>query len=307
MGCNCCDEPPCPGPSIQSKGSSATGSKEPPPTPCGYSHAGKYWAIRTDSENGSWEEGDYHGTRTANYVYTVAMVDGVCTETGPVCSGSASVTEGPPDGWRGSCTSTLNEDCSWSGTYIETSPTGVVTEYPYTIPCHDRYYPRLSTYSSEVTPEEGESTEELISRVTSDLPPYPSDWGWGSGSASRDLSPDESSFSLSKIKWRLQHQPTGTCYLKVWMRRVTTPEDGEPEYSDIAPYTWTGSGNPCFDDPERAPWAEENFIYGPEAEIGTPSEDGTITVEIVKWSCVEGYTPPDDGTANGYPPVEVEE
>jgi len=104
------------------------------------------------------------------------------------------------------------------------------------------------------------------------------------------------------MKWRLTHARTGTCYLKVWLRTRFVPEGGgDPTLSDLPPYTWSATGNPCFANDSEPPDSEANVAIGDEFEEQEPSFDGTTTVEIVKWSCLEGYTPPDDGTANGYP------
>jgi hypothetical protein len=121
-------------------------------------------------------------------------------------------------------------------------------------------------------------------------------------SAYRNLSPDESSYSLRRFKWRLRHAPTGTCYLKVWLRRKFQPEGGgDPTYTSISPYEWTGSGNPCIAAPDLGAGHEDNEIIGEETSEDEPATDGTVTIEIVKYSCISGYTPPDDGSANGFP------
>jgi len=312
MACNCCEQPPCPPPSIQSKGISATGSKTPPPTPCGYAYDGRYWAKRIDTASGTetctgcfGPGSDYTATRSVIVTTTRTLIEGVCTESAPVYEGSSTYSYTYSDGSSAGCETILAADGSWSGSIWETSSSGETTSWPYNAPCAGFFIPTVTTYSDEVTPEPGESTAEMIARVTDELPPYPDDWSYGSGAASRNLSPDESSFSLSRFKWRLRHQPTGTCYLRVWLRKVEYPEGAEePIYTDLPPYTWSGSGNPCLPSPENSPGHDDNAITGSEAEISDPAEDGSISIEIVKWSCLPGYVPPDDGSANGYPIAE---
>jgi hypothetical protein len=140
--------------------------------------------------------------------------------------------------------------------------------------------------------------------VTGLLPEWPDTWG-GSCSAFRNLSPDESSFSIRKFKWRISHPPTGTCYLKVWLNRVFTPETGDPTITPLTPYEWSSSGNPCFSDTEKPPGHEDNKIVSSTTTEDVPGTDGTVSIEIAKWSCVPGYEPdisdPENPQANGFP------
>ncbi|MEI6036095.1 MAG: hypothetical protein WCS65_17660 [Verrucomicrobiae bacterium] len=149
-----------------------------------------------------------------------------------------------------------------------------------------------------------ETTADLITRTESAIPAYPDTWT-GTCSSYRNLSGDETSYSVRKHKWRIAHPPSGTCYLKVWLQQVETPETGSPTITALDPYEWTGTGNPCLEDDTLAVDHADNKITGDETEIGIPTEDGTITVEIVKFSCVPGYEPdisdPANPQPNGYP------
>jgi hypothetical protein len=90
--------------------------------------------------------------------------------------------------------------------------------------------------------------------------------------------------------------------MKVWLRKVFTPDGGgDPVITLLDPYEWTGTGSPCLADTTKVFSATENKITGSETTENEPTENGTTIVEIVKWSCVPGYIPPDDGSANGYP------
>ncbi len=147
------------------------------------------------------------------------------------------------------------------------------------------------------------TTEDLQAYTTGSLPEWPARWfTYGVFAAYRNLSPDESSYSISRIKWRLKHAPSGTCYLKVWLRRRFTPEGGGvATYTPLETYEWIGSGNPCIPDKTKSVDHPDNTIYGEESEEQEPAEDGATAIEIQKYSCIRGYIPPDDGSANGFP------
>lgn len=159
-------------------------------------------------------------------------------------------------------------------------------------------------YSDEAPPPKNETTGDLISRTLSDLPSYPDKWG-GSCSSYRNLSPDESSYSIQKFKWRLAHPPTGTCYLKVWLQKRFHPETGTDTVTPLAAYEWTGSGSPCFTDATKGVDHADNRITGEPSEEDIPATDGTTTIEIVKFSCIPGYEPdisdPENPQPNGFP------
>ena len=159
------------------------------------------------------------------------------------------------------------------------------------------------TYSDEAIPE---TTAALTSRTVAALPAYPETWS-GYCHSYRNLSTDETSYNIVRTKWRVKHSPTGTCYLKVWLQTRFVPEDGgDPIITPIPPYVWEQTGNPCFPDTSYGPGAAENLIRSDISEELEPSDDGTTYVEIVKYSCLASYTPPDDGSANGLPPAPTE-
>jgi hypothetical protein len=204
-------------------------------------------------------------------------------------------------------------DCTWSGTH-ELTIDGVVDPYNSgdwndVCYCFSGGCPYDDATETVVTYE----NEVLECDVTlPSFPAWPEDRGeeWGgfesgqgeSCSAFRDWSEGLISKYERKIKWRLAHDPTGTCYLKVWLQKRFTPEGGGADtITALTPYEWTGTGNPCFAEALLPPDDAANRIASSPTEEGVPAADGTTTIEIVKWSCVSGYTPPDDGSANGYP------
>lgn len=110
--------------------------------------------------------------------------------------------------------------------------------------------------------------------------------------------------TLRSVKWRVKHQPSGTCYLKAWIRKTFTPATGSPTTSEST-YEWTGTGNPCLADPALAVDHEDNRIYGSATEETAPETAGVVTWEILKFSCVSGYEPdisdPENPQPNGFP------
>lgn len=107
--------------------------------------------------------------------------------------------------------------------------------------------------------------------------------------------------TLRKIKYRVRHLPTGTCYLKVWISKVFTLRTGSVSAPEISTYEWNGTGNPCLIAPANAVDAESQKINGTPTQVDPPIEDGTIAVSILKYSCVDGYEPSSMATS-GFPP-----
>lgn len=158
------------------------------------------------------------------------------------------------------------------------------------------------------------TTELLIETAEENLPEYagfgePHGTGQGTTcSAFRNLSVDESSFTIRRFKWKLRHFPTGSCYLKVWVRTRFRPEGtsgASDVLTDLTPYEWIGAptdGGLCFTDSTKPFNHADNAIESDvSAEVMEPETDGTVTVEVKKWSCLEGYEP-DDPLDNGNRP-----
>lgn len=109
----------------------------------------------------------------------------------------------------------------------------------------------------------------------------------------------------SKCEWRVKHEPSGTCYLKAWIKKTFTPAVGAPTVTDVTPYEWTGAGNPCLADPELAVDHADNLIKGTATEEAAPATNGVTTFQLTKYSCVSGYEPdisdPENPQPNGFP------
>lgn len=285
MGCDtCCPEPPCPAPSLECVSFSQSKSKV---TPCGFFNDGKYWLIKT--------------TTLAHAEYWTSICGDDCSY---VCSASDVATYSASDpcsvSYVYSGSATYDYWCGPThhyGTWTRRTDGGW-DESGYQYPAYGPACESVSVvYSSE---NAAESTAALISRTVAALPVSPNGTDC---SALRNLSPDESSYSIRRTKWRVAHSPTGTCYLKVWLRTRFVPEGGGTEIiTPLTAYEWTATGNPCLPDLTKGPDHADNIIRSDETEEQEPAEDGTTYVEIVKWSCQPGYTPPDDGSANGLPP-----
>jgi len=323
MGCNCCEQPPCPAPVLECDAISQSKSKF---GPCGYLNPadGKYYSKKTETGTASTHFEDGAGSPPSDWWSIVR--DASCTITrvyekgGLPCAETVTVTGSSSYTYVESSYSALDDNefvtttiCEttlaggvWTGTIrtIHTESAFPENNFDVTVPngfiCNelDASIDFETTYENEVS---AETTAELITRTVAALPAYPGTYS-GSCSAYRNLSTDETSYSIRRTKWRVSHEPTGTCYLKVWLQARFTPEGGGSDtITPLTPYEWSGSGNPCFVDPMLPPDDPDNRITSSPTEEVEPATDGTTVIEIVKWSCLDGYTPPDDGTANGFP------
>lgn len=143
----------------------------------------------------------------------------------------------------------------------------------------------------------------------------------GTCSAFRDLSTDEVTYTIRRTKWKVRHFPTASCYLKVWIRKRFRPKGGTGAtdvFTDLASYVWNGQPTEeglCFADSEKVYSDVANRIDSAATEELEPPTNGTTTIEIKKWSCLEGYEPDDplnDGNRpnpdlhpNSWPPAPV--
>ena len=309
--CNCCSEPPC-AVSIECDSVSASGSK----TACGAINPDdglRYLTVVTTVTSSRDESiadyggvgGTYSDVSTTSSTDTTTYTENPCASS-VVYAGTSTRTQtvfipdyDPADyNWSSQCDGTRNATTgAWTGTYTVTENGVVIDSGVSSAPCDDHGIDSNTVFSN---PYVEETTAALIARAVAALPAYPDTWG-GSCSAVKNLASDESSYTLRRFKWRLKHAPTGTCYLKAWLQSRFVPETGAEVITPLTPYEWSGSGNPCFTDDTKPPDHEDNEILGADSEQMEPSTDGETFIEIVKFSCVEGYDPPDDGTANGFP------
>lgn len=120
-------------------------------------------------------------------------------------------------------------------------------------------------------------------------------------------------FDQRKGEWRISHQPSMTCYLKVWIRRWENtfaapgwdpPVEESETYTDST-YVWEGTGNPCLTDPSKSVLADENRIFSEITEEPVPGRRTFVSIELLKFSYLEGYEPdisdPLNPQPNGFP------
>lgn len=143
--------------------------------------------------------------------------------------------------------------------------------------------------------------EDPLEKAMAALGGFDGDWNDTAGSY-KDVT--GSAASVRKSRWRIVHPPTGTCFLRVWLRSVFNPKSGgAPVIGSVAPYTWSGSGRPCYASEDKPPTDPANLIKGSAIDLAIPGSEGTVTIEIVKWSYLPSYTP-GEGDPNGFPPEE---
>lgn len=130
---------------------------------------------------------------------------------------------------------------------------------------------------------------------------------------------------------KIIHQPTATCYLKVWMRALiqdytiaprtsesSGPCDGpfnkvgEKYEGAVYTYEWEGSGRPCYQNDSKPHFDTDNLIEGDidwhfETEDVLIASGKSMEVEI-KYSFIKGYEPlwpsergPNDCKNDGFP------
>lgn len=257
----------------------------------------------------STSDGSYSEETTSVGTYAEdCSVSWVYTYTGSSDSSSTNRT----------CTSTLsgsdtvggNVGAQWNGSVTQHGETWEIYD-----PCLSPAFAHLrSTYVSTTTHTPEPTTEHSVV-YSSPFSPTPCELEFpefpefeagsflpGQGfanSAFRSWSEDELNKSEREIQWRLRHQPTGTCYLKVWLEITTAPTVGEP-IKTTEEYTWNGSGNPCVTDLSVGVNDESNNILGAPNTL-TLSENGTATVAILKYSCLPGYEPDISNSSNPQP------
>ncbi len=134
-----------------------------------------------------------------------------------------------------------------------------------------------------------------------------------------------------KVKCRILHYPTPTCYLRIWLRIRTTKlikvftsvpnqpcfgwslQDGETTEEIIDAYEWNGSGRPCFEtvidengnlvigagNPIFKKLGCENVITSGDFEL-VAGDFELKTIGVYKYSFVAGYEP-SNPSLSGYP------
>jgi hypothetical protein len=242
---------------------------------------------------GDPEDPFYSQTTT---VSTSAGLDGVWSGTrvyvvSPNSEDNDSVASTDP------ATADFAPDNDWSytspGVYTRSNPTGYETSRTETVSFSEPVEtcePTLPDWPAW----EGESEDELEAGQ-----------GYETSAVRSKSGTCNLTLTLRSVKWRIKHAPSGTCYLKAWIKKTFTPTTGATTETDLTPYEWTGTGNPCLDDATKAVDHADNVVKGTATEETFPEEAGVTTFEIVKFSCVEGYEPDisdeENPQPNGFP------
>ncbi len=246
---------------------------------------------RTSSSNGT-------GTCGPDETLSTMGVDNYDRTTG-VCTGYDSRNGGSGSDHRDGCGQWFFfADCEPCGNGLpdpDYHESYTNTTFSYTETLFDSHHtpPIACSSSGSVTMSNENTTEQVISDTEAALPAWP-DWSTAGSltTAFRDLSTDETNYSIRRIRWKVRHYPTGTCYMKVWLQSTFHPDSGSDVVTDLEPYIWTGSQTPrCLPDASKSITDVANRIDSTETEEDEPSIDGTVTISIAKYSFLDGYTP----------------
>ena len=311
MSCNCCT-PSCPTPAIEWDTVSGTSGIPDCTMFAGFTDPGGE-QFRDKQESASYTEitvGTFIGG-APHYTVTEVQETNVLYsyKKNPYCNSprtcSGSNTETHVISWPSPSSfvlsKTLGADCFWSdeSPFTDASSGKVMVTESNTSKTYSNHQVIGPIYGGGSTVTDYDITTEititlsnpdesdLVDEATASFPAFDGVFGDTAG-AFRDVSSDGKTVSLRKGKWRISHYPTPSCYLKVWLRSVWVPESGGgPTYADLTPYVWTLAGtvaSPCIP-------GGDGIVHGAVTDMGVPTEDGEKYVQIVKWSCVDGFEP----------------
>jgi hypothetical protein len=231
---------------------------------------------------------------------------------------------------------TVNEDgsCTLILSGVPGEGIGIVTNVQYTnkneqIICTPNNFPNFPDFWEQYGLWEGQCTSPDTEPLT--FPEYEE----GQGREEEAYKYENPNFpeeikSEQKIKYRVEHHASASCYLKVWFRKkiqnwryedcdtgFTDPQpsiecdnwgnisfstgpcsflwiaEGNPIYEDIGTYEWQGSGYPCYENNDKPQDDCVNTIKGEEENGEGEIVAGTnqsVTIEI-KYSQVKDYEP----------------
>jgi len=268
-GCYNCEQPDggCGGVEGQSK--YATASK------CGAINPADNKFYKT-IVNTTTYSGSVSGSISTTTNFTISD-SGVCSSTTSGCEGGLSYTAGYS-----------SSNCGpWHG------PNGTVDSW-------DGFWAGASGYSSTGSSvfSNEDSDSNVIGRATDKANGL--DFTASMPETSAHLT--GSSYTLEIAQARFSHQPTATCYLKVWFRDVVVTTDSSGTTTTniddpIPPYEWIGGGSPCFANKDKQVNDDANKISTEWNDIPLPSPSAgqsiTRTRTVRKCSFIKGYTPDD--------------
>jgi hypothetical protein len=329
----CCDEPPCPSVSLLCNSISASKSK------CGFTGfttSKKYLVKDSDcSETG-------HGTaagflRHTHWIYTYDP--STCTSsrsiTANTCvtSAGADCTATPATQCPG-CSASFT--CLSSGTCAQTTST---TDTNQTITCDGLTTPgngcscNTGTFVYSVTLSSESTTATLISTTESALPSYATcfscvlhctdtdcDTSLATGqgctcTAFRNLSSDETSYTIRRFKYKFRFEASVTCRLKILWNETFKPtltagvdfcgshynagqEDPNPAHwtKTAKSYNASTGGDPCGPNigPPSLPTGDVTERDSSVFTVNEPSTNGTTYITDIRWTILDGNNDTDD-------------
>lgn len=259
---------------------------------------------------------------TASCAYLNYSATGFCTSTyGPVATSQPPIDGVPqPDLmvclWNGSSTATDSQlDPPTVVTPIVNNPTACFI--PGDPPGEDDAYTQTTTLIAP-GPVEVELVVSDIPTVT--LPAFDDGAVWNvcnpvvasHSGAYNTTTCQKLAVSRTKSRYRIEHAPTKTCYLKVWLTKTTriftqacTGIASDSATVEILTYEWTGTGNPCFSEALKRPDHADNRIISDVTDLPSPTAESRIEIAIQKYSYVVDYEPditdPDNRQPSGFP------
>ena len=272
----------------------------------------KFWRHRTRNIDAVGDGKTYHTELHAQWddssgscLYHMTITG---SSTGPdfnvaLFNESFSPSSSPPDIWTG----TVN---------------GEPFEGPWSNPVPGEFATQVTTYSDEYTDAEiiAKGQALLDSQAFAEL-------GFDSARSQLNMSdgqptgpPPGIGVEMRKIRYKIQHRPTITCYLKVWLARIFHEQNTPVALDVVTPldssYEWLPTNDPCLPDFTKHYGHVDNLITQSDWTIELPPDlvGGENKIVVYKFSFLQGYEPDDpeliagaltrpdpDPESNGFP------
>jgi hypothetical protein len=332
----CCDEPPCPSVSLLCNSISASKSK------CGYSEYSPYVSTPPKKYLTETYQEDRDITTCCLAGSSVLPCGGfglayhilfhrdydpsACTvsTTSVTCIGNHLNCDGSVHDSFGCGESTF--DTASSSTYKSFSSAGSSAACSTPVCASGTRTDSGSTFSHTLSNEY--TTADLISNTVDALPAYATcfscvthdedsacdeELSAGQGcicSAFRNLSSDETSYTIRRFKYKFRFTGSVTCRLKILWKETFKPtltagvdfcgthynagsEDPDPSHwtKTSRSYTKSFSGNPCGPNASSNPTAPHGLITewdSTEFTVNEPTTNGTTYITDIRWTILDG-------------------
>lgn len=154
--------------------------------------------------------------------------------------------------------------------------------------------PAYQAYYSDVVTDAQLEVEEKAHAAALLLAESLPSWGGIVEGSNQPVSGAERSggVTLTKSQIRVEHGPSPSCYLKVWIRSNFWNAATETSSSlGVQTYEWNGTGDPCVTDPDLPASHEDNkIIEVTPRDFSPPLEYGWISLEA-KYSVTPDFEP----------------